>query len=137
MNNTIYYLATVPFESACRIDILPEKHPSAHLHGHSYTASVRVPMSPPPEDGEEPVKFLKEHLKSTIEPLNYDFLNNHLEIPTDENLARWVHEKIDLEGIDRVDVAVMVRRVVWACGVAGANSNPVISSKWPNVVWNN
>lgn len=108
MSDTIYYLATVPFESACRIDILPETHPAAQLHGHSYTASVRVPMSPPPVStsgsDREPVGFLKDHLQSTIKPLNYAFLNDHLMIPTDENLARWVHEKIDLTGIDRVAI---------------------------------
>ena len=107
MSDTIYYLATMPFESACRIDILSESHPAAHLHGHSYTASVRVPMTLADASEalpQEPVGFLRQHLQTTIAPLNYAFLNDHLMVPTDENLARWIHEKIDLEGIDRVAI---------------------------------
>ncbi len=109
MTDTIYYLATMPFESACQINILPKGHPAAQLHGHSYLASVRVPMelsSSNEVDGlaEEPVAFLREHLQKTIAPLNYTLLNNHLSVPTDENLARWVHQKIDLQGIDRVAI---------------------------------
>jgi len=102
MTDKIYYLATVPFESACQIDILPATHPAAQLHGHSYTASVRTPI--PNNSRQEPVGFLKEHLQATIEPLNYTFLNKHLKTPTDENLARWIHKKIDLSGIDRVAI---------------------------------
>ena len=109
MTDTIYYLATMPFESACQINILPEEHPAAQLHGHSYLASVRVPMelsgsNEPDGFAEEPVAFLREHLQKTIAPLNYTLLNNHLSVPTDENLARWVHQKIDLQGIDRVAI---------------------------------
>ena len=104
MSDKIYYLATVPFESACQIDILPESHPASRLHGHSYLASVRVPVAPREalEQGDEPVALLREHLQSTIAPLNYAFLNDQIPTPTDENLARWVHQRIDLPGIDRI-----------------------------------
>lgn len=104
MSDQIFYLATVPFESACQINILPESHPAAQLHGHSYMASVRAPVKTSDHKEQEPVSFLKEHLQKTIEPLNYTLLNQHLEIPTDENLARWIHKKIDLSGIDRVAI---------------------------------
>lgn len=109
MTDKIYYLATMPFESACQINILPANHPAAQLHGHSYLASVRVPVEIDSSDdahsfGEEPVTFLKAHLRKTIAPLNYTLLNNHLSTPTDENLARWVHQQIDLQGIDRVAI---------------------------------
>ncbi len=104
MSEQLFYLATVPFESACQINILPENHPAANLHGHSYTASVRVPLKSAEKMSQEPVSFLKEHLQTTIEPLNYTLLNQHLDIPTDENLARWIHKKIALQGIDRVAI---------------------------------
>ncbi len=105
MREQLFYLATVPFESACQINILPESHPAASLHGHSYTASVRVPLKATETMLQhEPVSFLKEHLQTTIKPLNYTLLNQHLDIPTDENLARWIHKKIDLQGIDRVAI---------------------------------
>ncbi|MCP3853028.1 MAG: 6-pyruvoyl tetrahydropterin synthase [Gammaproteobacteria bacterium] len=106
MTDQLFYLATVPFESACQINILPDSHPAAQLHGHSYMASVRVPADAIKANNkdEEPVGFLKEHLQATTEPLNYTFLNQHIEVPTDENLARWIHKKIDLNGIDRVAI---------------------------------
>ncbi|MCW8932901.1 MAG: 6-carboxytetrahydropterin synthase [Gammaproteobacteria bacterium] len=107
MTDQIFYLATMPFESACQIKILPETHPAAQLHGHSYTASIRVPINgiqAATEAMQEPVSFLKAHLQTTVDPLNYTFLNQHLDIPTDENLARWIHEKTDLKGIERVAI---------------------------------
>ncbi len=44
MTNKLFYLATLPFEAACQINILPKSHPAAQMHGHSYSASVRVQM---------------------------------------------------------------------------------------------
>jgi 6-pyruvoyltetrahydropterin/6-carboxytetrahydropterin synthase len=106
MTNKIYYLAAAPFEAACQINIFPEGHPASQLHGHSYTASVRVSGKTPL--GQESVSFLKDHLQGTIEPLNYTFLNKHIDIPTDENLARWIHRRIhkniELSDIDRVAI---------------------------------
>ncbi len=109
MTDTIYYIASAPFESACKIDILPKNHPAAQLHGHSSSASVRVPLTTAAselnsETKQEAVSFLKEHLQTTIKPLNYTFLNQQINIPTDENLARWIHKKINLSGIDRVAI---------------------------------
>ncbi len=104
MNEQLFYLATMPFESACQINILPQSHPAAQLHGHSYSASVRVPLTAARAMAQEPLSFLKSHLQSSIAPLNYTFLNDHLLVPTDENLARWIHQQIDLSGIDRVAI---------------------------------
>lgn len=106
MSDIIYYLASASFESACQIDILPDSHPAAQLHGHSYLASIRVPMSPSDAvtTASGSAGYLKQHLQATIAPLNYSLLNQHVQTPTDENLARWVHEKIDLPGIDRVAI---------------------------------
>jgi len=104
MSDNIYYLATQPFEAACQINILPEAHPAAQLHGHSYSASVRVPLSKIHTQKQEPVSFLKEQLKQCIKPLDYSFLNQHLEVPTDENLARWIQKKINVADIDRVAI---------------------------------
>ncbi len=103
MNNKLFYIATVPFESACQINILDQQHHAAHLHGHSYKASIRVPLTNIQEKI-EPVSFLRTHLKKLITPLNYSFLNDHLPIPTDENLTRWIRNKTDLTGIDRIGV---------------------------------
>ncbi len=105
MRDTLLYLATMPFEAACQIDILDKNHPAAHLHGHSYSASIRVPI--PVNDrnnSPEQVSFLKQQLATSLEPLNYSLLNKHIDVPTDENLARWLHHKINLAAIDRVAI---------------------------------
>jgi len=104
MTNKLFYLATIPFEAACQIKLLPDSHPAANLHGHSYTASLRVPVSASEQTEQEPLAFLKNHLQNTLAPLNYSLLNTHIDTPTDENLARWIHKKIDLSGIDRVAI---------------------------------
>ncbi len=110
MSNKIYYLVSAPFESACQINILPKGHPAARLHGHSYQASVRIPLSVLSNESSfndkkmDAVSFLKNHLEKTIEPLNYTFLNQQIDIPTDENLARWIHKKMTSSGIPSLGV---------------------------------
>jgi len=115
MTEKIYYLASAPFEAACQINILPENHPAAQLHGHSYTTSIRMPFTTLQQNShfaakkKEAVSFLKNHLQSIIEPLNYTDLNQQISVPTDENLARWIHKKITSSGmshnkIDRVAI---------------------------------
>ena len=110
MTQKLYYIVSAPFESACQINILPKQHPAAQLHGHSYQASLRIPLSSLNaiagfrENQQDTVAMLKNHLQNTIVPLNYTFLNDHLTIPTDENLARWIHKKSNFYGIDRVGI---------------------------------
>jgi 6-pyruvoyltetrahydropterin/6-carboxytetrahydropterin synthase len=103
-NEKIYYLATVPFESACQIKILADNHPASRLHGHSYNASVRVPFMAKIGTEIDPLSNLKTQLQATVEPLNYTLLNDQLNTPTDENLARWIHQKMNLNNIDRVAI---------------------------------
>ncbi len=104
MRDKLFYLATLPFESACQIQALPEGHAATNLHGHSYMASVRAPMPNVKQSGREPVSVLREQLQASIAPLDYTFLNDHIDTPTDENIARWIHDKINLSGIDRVAI---------------------------------
>lgn len=102
MSDTLYYLASAAFESACQIGILPKEHPAANLHGHSYTTSIRLPSHSIQQA--DPLNLLTKRLADTVEPLNYSFLNDQLAIPTDENLSRWIHAHLDFPGIDRVAV---------------------------------
>ncbi|MCU7834164.1 MAG: 6-carboxytetrahydropterin synthase [gamma proteobacterium symbiont of Taylorina sp.] len=107
MTDKIYYIASASFEAACQINILPEIHPAAQLHGHSYNASVRIPFATLDDElsfireRKEAVNFLKDHLQSTVKPLNYTFLNQKIPVPTDENLARWIHREISSSEISR------------------------------------
>lgn len=98
-------MASVPFESARSVHILPDGHRSARLHGHSFLARIRasLPSDWAPFAGAE-VTELHRIAEKSVAPLNYDLLNNHIEIPTDENLARWVRQHISLSTLDVVGI---------------------------------
>ena len=105
MTELLLHAAAAPFESARKVEILPEGHRSRRLHGHSFLARVRVELPggwasfPGGEGGE-----LQEQLAECVSRLDYDLLNNHLEVPTDENLARWVRECLKVPGIESVGI---------------------------------
>lgn len=101
----LLYTAAVPFEAAREVLILPEGHRSRRLHGHSFTAKVRakLPAGWNSFAGGE-VDALRDALARTIGPLDYCRLNDTLEHPTDENLARWVRERLSAPGIDSVGI---------------------------------
>ena len=98
-------VATAGFESARRVDVLPEGHPSRSLHGHSFRATVfaSLPTAWNSFPGGE-VDALRQHLADCIAPLNYACLNDHLDTPTDENVARLIRTRVAAPGIDRVAV---------------------------------
>lgn len=95
MSEQLFHTATAPFEAALRVPILPPGHRSNRLHGHSFTAQVRaeLPTGWAPFDGAE-TDALREALARCIAPLDYADLNAELPAPTDENLARWVRDRL-------------------------------------------
>lgn len=105
MPEQLLFTAAAPFEAACRVDLLPEGHRARRLHGHSYLAKVRAAIAPAQAafPGSE-ASDLHERLAACVAPLDYRFLNDHLERPTDENLARWVRKHLATEGIDQVGI---------------------------------
>lgn len=105
MADRLLYTATANFEAARHVLILPEGHRSRRLHGHSFLAGVRcaLPDGWASFPGGE-VEELREKLVSTILPLDYNQLNNELEQPTDENLARWVTARLGVPGIESVGI---------------------------------
>ena len=72
--------------------VLPEGHRARRLHGHGFVANVRAALAEgwAPFPGGE-VSALQECLSRAVEGLDYRLLNDQIPIPTDENLARWVH----------------------------------------------
>jgi 6-pyruvoyltetrahydropterin/6-carboxytetrahydropterin synthase len=93
------------FESARHVSLLPAGHRSRALHGHSFQAMVTAALPPdwaPYPGGEVPA--LRQRMEQVLAPLNYTHLNQVIEQPTDENLARWIREQLALPGIDRVAV---------------------------------
>ena len=105
MTERLYHVAAAPFEAARQVEILPPGHRSRNLHGHSFIARVRALLPegwtafPGAETG-----MLADALAECVAPLDYDTLNYHLPVPTDENLARWVRQHLDVPGIDSVGI---------------------------------
>jgi 6-pyruvoyltetrahydropterin/6-carboxytetrahydropterin synthase len=104
-NSRLLHTASVPFEAARQVPILPEGHPARNLHGHSFQARVRASL---PEGwanfpGGE-VEDLRQTLADCVRPLDYRYLNEQLDIPTDENLARWIRTQLDVPGIESIGI---------------------------------
>ena len=99
------FAAAAGFEAARHVDILPVGHRSRRLHGHSFMAQVRcdLPDGWARFPGGE-VDRLRETLESRIALLDYRLLNEQVQQPTDENLARWVRAHLDVPGIEQVGI---------------------------------
>lgn len=94
----LYYVSTHAFEAACRIPILAEQHPASQLHGHSYLANFRVPAK------KIELYDLDQRFEQWVKPLNYSYLNDKIEVPTDENIARWLLKQSQLPTINQVGI---------------------------------
>lgn len=95
----LLHIAAAPFEAAVSVPVLPEGHRSRGLHGHGYLATVR-------SHGD--ATRLGIRLRAALAPLDYAHLNDHIAVPTDENIARWIHA--ELAGIDIESVRVQSTR---------------------------
>ncbi|MBF8271667.1 MAG: hypothetical protein HW380_772 [Magnetococcales bacterium] len=68
-------------------------------------ARIRAELPPDwePFPGAE-AETLAEALKTVISALDYSLLNDRIEPPTDENLARWVWKNLDVPGLESVGI---------------------------------
>ncbi len=107
MNLKAYVTAVCPFEAAREVDILPKKHRSRRLHGHSFLAKVQAKL-----DGEgwadfsgDEANFLRKRLSDCVDAFDYRYLNDMISVPTDENLARYIIGRIvDIPGVVMVGI---------------------------------
>jgi len=92
-------------ESARSIVTFPDGHPCHNVHGHSFqvTALTEVSREWPSFPGGE-ILSLRNALEETVAPLNYSYLNQVLEHPTDENLAFWIQEHSHLPQVSRISI---------------------------------
>ncbi|NDY95815.1 6-carboxytetrahydropterin synthase [Wenzhouxiangella limi] len=101
----LMHAASVPFEAARELDILPQGHRARGLHGHSFRARVRASL---PEDWAQfkgvETDDLERALAGCVRGLDYRYLNDQLAVPTDENLARWIRERVDIPGLDSIGI---------------------------------
>lgn len=93
------FCASAGFQAARRLDALPAGHPSGRLHGHGFVAKVRcaLPARWARFQGGE-VDRLRDELQICVGALDHRLLNDHLPHPSDENLARWVRDRLGLPG---------------------------------------
>jgi 6-pyruvoyltetrahydropterin/6-carboxytetrahydropterin synthase len=107
MTERVYHAAAAPFEAARRVEILPAGHRSRGLHGHSFLARLRAAL--PAGWGGFPgaeTEALAEATRDGVAALDYADLNARLPVPTDENLARWVRDRLSpsVPGIESVGI---------------------------------
>ena len=105
MTEQLFFAAAAGFEAAREVSLLPEGHRARRLHGHSFLAKVRVSHNDrlgrfPGDD----VEALRRRLIEAVAPLDYAHLNQRLDQPTDENLARWVRKRLDVAGVHNVGI---------------------------------
>lgn len=105
MTNRTTFIATVPFEAARHVSILPEQHRSRRLHGHSFLATIHcaLPENSAPFPGGE-LDVIQSRLTAQVEKLNYRLLNDQIEHPTDENIARWINLHCYVPGMQIIGV---------------------------------
>jgi 6-pyruvoyltetrahydropterin/6-carboxytetrahydropterin synthase len=101
----LYRVAAAGFEAARAVPGLPEGHRCRGLHGHSFLARVRA--APPREWEEFPGAAsaqLHQRLEQVVRPLDYRLLNDTIEVPNDENVARWIRDGLDAPGIESLRI---------------------------------
>lgn len=91
VDEKVVFAAAVPFEAARRI---------GGLHGHSFLAQARaaLPDAWAQFPGAE-IDKLRAHVQQALVPLDYALLNDTVEHPTDENLARWLRSRLSVPGL--------------------------------------
>lgn len=101
----IRHTAASGFESARHVSLLPEGHRSRRTHGHSFLAKVRasLPIGFAAFPGGE-TAALQAALERCTAGLDYRLLNEVIGQPTDENVARWIRERIDVPGLEQVGI---------------------------------
>ena len=106
MSERFYYEAISRFEAARRVGILPSSHRSHGLHGHSFIVRARLEEEATTENnaGDKNLSSLVQRLKRCSSRIDYTLLNDTIEEPTNENLARWFRECLDLGGISNIGI---------------------------------
>lgn len=98
-------IASHRFEAARQITGLPNNSRRGALHGHGFIASVhaRIPSGWAAFDGSE-CHDLRERFAGCVGRLDYSMLNNLIGKPTDENIAAWIGQSVDVPGLARIAI---------------------------------
>ena len=105
MSEILLHTACAAFEAACRVGVLPEGHRARRLHGHSYIARLCAQLTDGwAEFAGAESNQLQSRLADCVSQLDYGYLNEHIEIPTDENIARWINQQLSIPGIEQIGI---------------------------------
>ena len=88
---------TFRFEAAHCLPHLPQEHKCARMHGHSFEVDVRVEGECDPKRGWlMDYAEIKKAFQPILDQLDHRHLNDirGLEIPTSENLAKWIWDRL-------------------------------------------
>lgn len=98
MTERLLHQAAAGFEAARRVAALALGHRGRRLHGHSFKARLvaELPAGWGGFDGAE-TEALAQALQGVVERLDYRDLNQQLAMPSDENLAAWLHWQLEHE----------------------------------------
>ena len=97
------------FSASHALELLPEDHPCARLHGHNYLVTVHLKSEVLDEYGfVKDYKVLKTVQQFIDETLDHRHLNDLIPVhPTSENIARFLYEqfKPDIPELYAVEVS--------------------------------
>lgn len=96
-------MAEAGFESARQLHTLPAGHPASRLHGHGFKARVRaaLPAGWAAFPGAE-VMQLGTAVARAAAPLDHHSLNDHMDEPSDAQVARWLMQQLAQQGVPSV-----------------------------------
>lgn len=105
MNTETTFVVTASFEAARHVDVLPVGHRSRNTHGHSFLATVYcdLPNGFAAYTGGE-IDAIKTRFEPQVRKLDYGLLNDHVDSPTDENIARWINTQCCIPGTEAIAV---------------------------------
>jgi len=91
------FTAQAGFDAARQLHALPAGHRASRLHGHGFRVQVTTLLGADaaPYPGGE-LGQLQRTLAAAIAPLDHTLLNEHVEEPSDERLARWIAARLGL-----------------------------------------
>ncbi|MDJ0882304.1 MAG: 6-carboxytetrahydropterin synthase [Gammaproteobacteria bacterium] len=111
MEQQLIYTASANFESARYLPGYEPGHKLRRKHGHTFTARVRTKN--PGESStraSDPIEILEHQLKDCIAEIDYDLLNEHIQNPTDTEIARWIQRKINLPQNELIGISSTVHQ---------------------------
>jgi 6-pyruvoyltetrahydropterin/6-carboxytetrahydropterin synthase len=84
------------FCAAHKLPMVDELHPCYRLHGHNYIVEIEIRGEIAPNGFCNGVDFntIDKEMKPLIDKLDHQYLNDFIDNPTAENIAKWFLDNI-------------------------------------------